>query len=147
MFRGSFDHVLDEKGRVSLPKVFRDALAECRGEPSFVPLRQCLAIFPSEIYEELSSRLSAASSVVDSIQRGQRLIIGMSHPCPVDRAGRILVPTKLREWAGLKRDVVFMGVGNRIEIWDRVRHEADLRVMQDADAYAENMGALKEFGL
>lgn len=145
MFRGSYDHVVDDKGRTSLPKTFRDQLAKRKGEPCLTPLRDCLAIFPADEFDRLCSRLSEASSMVDSIQRAQRLIIGMSVECPFDKSGRILIPAKLRDWAQLKREIVFTGVGNRIEIWDRSRHESELRLVHDE--YADHMRELKEFGL
>jgi MraZ protein len=147
MFTGSYDHVLDDKGRSSLPKEFRDSLSELRGTPRLTALRTCLAIFPPDQWEALQAKLSQASSVVDSIQRAQRLILGMAMPCPFDRQGRILIPPKLRDWAQLKREIVFSGLGNRIEIWDRGRHEAELRLLQDENSYAEHMRELKEFGV
>lgn len=145
MFQGSHDHVVDDKGRTSLPKDFRVQLAKCKGDPCLTPLRDCLAIFSRDDFEALCARLSEASSMVDSIQRAQRLIIGMAVPCPFDKSGRILIPQRLRDWAQIRRDVVLTGVGNRIEVWDRARHEAELQ--QVHDSYAEHMRELKEFGL
>ncbi len=144
MFGGSYDHVLDEKGRTSLPKEFRAQLAGTR-PPTLTALRYCLAIFTAAEFEALRKRLAAASSTNDAVQGLQRLINGMASPCTVDRQGRILIPSKLREWGYLEREIVFTGVGSRIEIWDRARHGAELeRVRQN---YPELAREVREFGL
>ena len=145
MFRGSYDHVLDEKGRTSLPRDFRDTLSGFKGTPVITALRDCLAIYPAEEFEAIEARLSAASSAIDSVQRYQRLFTGMAHPCPFDRQGRILIPQKLRDWAHLERDLVLAGVGRRIEVWDRTRHTADLE--RTRERYAELTRELKDYDL
>ncbi len=145
MFSGSFDHVLDDKGRTSLPKDYRDLLAGHNAEPWLTCLPDCLAIYPESEYETLRGALSAASKVNGSVSRLLRLITGMASRCPFDRQGRILIPPKVRAWAGLQRDIVFTGVGNRIEIWDRARHQAELeRIRDNFDDYTKD---LKDFGL
>ena len=145
MFLGTHDHVLDEKGRTSLPKDFRDVLAKLKGAPWITAFQHCLAVFPPAEFEELREKLTRASSTIDAIQRLQRLILGLACPAAVDRQGRILIPPKLRKWAGLDREIVFTGVGKRIEIWDRARHEADLE--QTRTNYGDYTDLLKEFGL
>ncbi len=142
MFWGCHDHVLDEKGSTSLPKEFR-ALLRGKNTPWLTATPNCLAIFPHEEFEALQSRLSQASTTIDSVQGLQRLYIGMATPCPFDRQGRILVPPRLREWASLEREVTFAGVGKFIELWDRNRHRSELeRVRQN---YPELARELKEF--
>ncbi len=144
-FWGCYDHVLDEKGRTSLPKQFRKTLATLKGVPWLTGLPQCLAILPPKEFEALRRKLTAASSTIDSIQRLQRLILGMASPCSIDRQGRMLVPPKLRKWAHLDREIVFTGVGGRIELWDRACHEAELE--QTRLNYPDYTRDLKEFGL
>ena len=145
MFSGSFDHVLDEKGRTSLPKEFRDTLKGMKGDPWISALPHCLTIFPAEEFEALRDQLANASRTIDAIQRLQRLILGMAARTPVDKQGRILIPPKLRKWAALEREIVFTGVGRGIEVWDRARHEADLE--QTRQHYADYTDTLKDFGL
>ncbi len=145
MFWGCHDHVLDEKGRTSLPKDFRTLLSAQKHEPWITGLPQCLAILPSNEFDALRQKLTAASSTVDSIQRLQRLFLGMAVRCSVDKQGRILIPPKLRKWAHLDREIVFTGVGARIEIWDHARHEAELE--QTRINYADYTKDLKEYDL
>ncbi len=141
MFWGSHDHVLDEKGRTSLPKEFRAQLAAGKRPPWVTALRDCLAVFTAAEFEALQKRLAKASSTNDAVQGLQRLINGMATPCNFDRQGRILIPPKLREWAFLEREIVFTGVGSRIELWDRARLRGELeRVRQHYPELAREVG-------
>lgn len=134
MFLGSFDHVLDDKGRTSLPKEFRERLSSTDGGAFITAYPECLVILPADKFEERRQKL-AAKDHISSVQRLQRLIIGMATPCSFDRQGRIGIPPKLRQWADLGRDIVFCGVGSEIEIWDRARHHAEL--LEAKDHYAD----------
>jgi MraZ protein len=142
MFSGHFDHVLDDKGRTSLPKEFRSLLAG-RNPPTLTRLRYCLAIFPAEEFEGLKQRLSDTSTTLEDVQRLQRLFIGGATPCTFDRQGRILIPQELRKWAKLGREITVMGLGSRIEIWNRGELAADLEGTREN--YPELTRGLKEF--
>ncbi len=145
MFWGSHDHVLDEKGRTSLPKSYRETLKSLKGEPWITALTQCLTLFPAAEFDALREKLTHASSTIESIQHLQRLMLGNASPAGIDRQGRILIPPRLRKWAGLDREIVFTGVGRRIEVWDRARLDADLE--QTKMDYSSYTDILKEFGL
>lgn len=145
MFSGSHDHVLDDKGRTSLPKEHRQELAKFEGDPWLTALPNCLQILPAEIFERINQRLAEKSELNAAVQRLERLITGMAVHCPVDRQGRILVPAKLREWAGLRREVVFVGLRDRIEVWDRARHQAELERIRES--YEESTRELRGSGL
>ena len=145
MFTGSHDHVLDDKGRTSLPKEYRELLKRSKGDPWITALPQCLVIVPPQEFEALSIKLSEASRTIEDILRLQRLTLGMAARAPIDKQGRILIPPKLRKWASLERDIVFTGVGKSIEVWDRARQEADLE--QTRVLYPDFTDTLKTFGL
>jgi MraZ protein len=130
MFWGSHDHVLDDKGRTSLPKEFREALAAFDGDPWITAGECTITIYPPAVFEELRRRLTGPGSHAASVRQLQRLILGMASRCTIDKAGRILIPPKLREWKNLQRDVVFMGLGDLIELWDREEHANALRTAQ-----------------
>ena len=141
MFHGSYDHVLDDKGRTSLPKELRLELGRFEGEPWLIALAQCLAIYPAPDFEAIQRELSRVSKLNASAQRLKRLITGMAVRCPIDRQGRILIPPKARSWASLERQIVFAGVGEHIEIWDRARHQTELeRIRENYDAYTRDLG-------
>ena len=133
MFSGSHDHVLDEKGRTSLPKDFRDLLAAAHGDgepPWLTAFQNCLAIYPADEFQRIRAQLTGRP-LDAKLQRVKRLVIGNAIPCTFDKQGRIVIPPSLRRWAGLDRDIVFTGVDNAIEIWDRERHIAELERARD----------------
>ncbi len=141
MFHGSYDHVLDDKGRTSLPKELRLEMARFEGEPWLAPLAECLAIYPAPYFDAIQRELSGVRKLNASAQRLNRLITGMAVRCPIDRQGRILIPPKARSWASLERQIVFAGVGEYIEIWDRARHQAELEgTRENYDAYTRDLG-------
>ncbi len=124
MFLGCHDHVLDDKGRTSLPKDFREQLAALKNDAYLIALDACLAIYPPKEFARLREHYSQPG-LNAARQRLKRLTLGMAVPIGVDRQGRILIPPRLREMAGLERDIVFTGVGEYIEVWDRARHLAE----------------------
>jgi MraZ protein len=126
---GSFDHVLDDKGRTSLPRPFRLVL-EAEERPAYLTAKPlCLAIYPFAEFHRLRREYSELH--IDSRERLERLHVGNAQPLVIDRQGRILIPPALRRQAGLQRDILFLGVGDRIEIWDRARHAVDLQQTSD----------------
>lgn len=118
-FMGTFTPKLDEKGRVFLPARFRERLSEgvvvTRGQEN------CLYVFPADVFAGESSRVSAMTMSVRSDRLFQRMFFSASEPSVPDKQGRIGIPAPLRAFAGLERDVVVLGVNNRLEIWDPAR--------------------------
>jgi MraZ protein len=127
MFWGSYDHTLDEKGRTALPKEFRTLLAALKGKPWITLSRGCLLILPDAEFRDLQRRYAGHSERREKLRR---LMLGMAQPCTVDKQGRFLIPQILREKGRLQRDLVITGVGERIEIWDRALHAAELEDVQ-----------------
>ena len=123
MFWGCHEHVLDEKGRTSLPKEFRELLTRGSESPWLTAGAQCLSIFPADVFAKLRERLTA-EVLNDAAEALERLIVGSATPCSIDRQGRILIPPPLRRRAQLEREIVFTGLTDRVEIWDRARYEA-----------------------
>lgn len=141
-FLGSFDHVLDDKGRTSLPRPFRLAL-EAEARPAYLTAKpHCLAIYPYDEFHRL--RREYAELHIDSRERLERLHVGNAQPVQIDRQGRILIPPALRRHAGLQREIQFFGIGDRIEIWDRSRYAADMQ--QTADDYPHHTANRKDVG-
>jgi MraZ protein len=130
MFWGCHEHVLDDKGRTSLPKEFRELLTRSSEPPWLTAGAQCLSIYPPDVFSRLRQRL-AEEFLNDSADALERLIIGSATPCSVDRQGRILIPPPLRRRAQLERDIVFTGLSDRVEIWDRTRYEAAIAQTQE----------------
>src|SRR6188768_1773230 len=112
MFRGSFEHGIDDKGRVQIPARFREMLQSSEdsrvvitnfridGEPG-------LDVYPYKAWRDLEERLRAKPQFDLKVLRFQNYYFASAHDCELDRQGRILLPTNLREYAGLKKDVRF----------------------------------------
>jgi len=121
MFRGSTQLNLDNKGRLAIPAKYRDELlANCGGnivvtaDPS-----RCLLIYPQPVWEPIEEKLNSFSSFNLQIRSLQRLIIGNACDVEMDGAGRILISPSLRQFAGLTKEVVLAGQGEKFELWDR----------------------------
>ena len=117
VFRGRYEHTIDPKGRLSIPARYRDELA-ARGVTTLVLSEgdHCVWAYPLDEWER--SRRGCASSRRSLPERRNvvRVMVASAKECPVDRAGRTLVPPELREFAGLKKDVMIagaLGAGSR----------------------------------
>ena len=132
MFRGRYEHTIDPKGRLSIPSRYREELA-ARGITTLVLSEgdHCVWAFPLDAWEQLEERLRLHPQLSPERRSVVRVMVASAKECPVDRAGRTLVPPELREFAGLKKDVMITGALDWFEIWSRERwadHRQTLRV-------------------
>lgn len=121
MFRGQFEHALDPKGRVSIPSHFRDVLGNLEEKCLIVtasPDRYLIA-YPAAEWSQLEQRVRAQSHFDPHVESFKRLYLASAMECSLDKQGRILLPPLLREQGGIVRDIVFAGMGETIQIWDR----------------------------
>ena len=136
MFKGSYRHRIDGKGRLPVPAAFRRGLGQTRATVVVTPLDQCLAAYPAEEWSRLESQLAALPPFSRSVKALSRLISSRAHECALDVQGRILLPAALRAAARLDRESVVAGVLNRFEIWEPQAWAAFLadseRVLEDA---------------
>jgi MraZ protein len=118
---GTHSYALDPKGRVSLPTRFREAFAD--GAWLTIGQDGCLFAFPRAEWERRSEEV-AASPLSDASGRAYaRLFFGASDETKLDGQGRLTVPQRLRDRVGIRKDVVVLGVRDRMEIWDREAYE------------------------
>lgn len=125
-FFGTYDHQLDEKGRVSLPKAFR--LGE--SDDPFVLLQwkpPSLTLFPPETWEKVQERLIEYRSSGDDAWLEVMHLAGMARPTRPDKLGRILIPQQIQEQASLDGTVRMVGNIDRIELWAPEAHDAATR--------------------
>ena len=140
MFMGTYGHSIDAKGRVIVPAKFREVLGD-----SFVVtlgLDGCLFVYPEEEWEDFVKQLKELPGSKEA-RKLQRYFMAGAAPCDVDKQGRVLIPSSHREKVGLDKDVVFVGVMSKIEIWSKERWE-DNNDFDNVDDIAEHMS---EFGL
>jgi MraZ protein len=122
VFRGGPVLTLDGKGRITVPARYRDVLmATVNGQMVIAKNPDgCLSLYPLPVWEQFESSVLALS-VEDEAWR--RLYVGSATEVEIDGGSRVLIPPELRAWAGLERDVKFMGVGPNFELWDMARYE------------------------
>ena len=119
MFMGEYSHSIDEKGRLIIPSRFRDELGT-----NFVLTRGldgCLSIYPEAEWTKLEAKLRSLPLTNKNARTITRFLVSAAAQCELDKQGRILVPSALREYAGLEKDVVLTGNLERIEIWDKTK--------------------------
>ncbi|MDZ4169099.1 MAG: division/cell wall cluster transcriptional repressor MraZ [Coriobacteriia bacterium] len=138
MFFGEYQHTLDAKGRVSLPARFRNqlggAVTVAKG------LDHALYVFLPEDYEQFMGDLLAKSDFNPKVREVRRFFASGALEIQLDSAGRVSLSQQLREWASLDKDVVVIGSGDRIELWDSARwDEYNGRTADNVEALAQEL--------
>ena len=131
---GTYEHSIDAKGRLFIPAKLREELgATCY---LTMGIDACLAIYPQESWDVFTEKFA---SLPMSQSRLMRPIFANAAKCEPDSQGRIVLPQRLRKYAGLEKDVVIIGVHNRAEIW-----AADTWHASEEEMTPEKMAALME---
>lgn len=123
MFYGEYQHSLDKKGRLILPAKYRDSAKSNYIEKFYITrgLDNCLFMFPEDEWKAQEAKFKSVSFTKSQSRKFNRLYFSGAQEVIFDKQGRILVPKYLKDFAGIKRDVMIIGVSNRIEIWDLVK--------------------------
>ena len=121
MFYGEYHHTLDKKGRLIIPAKFRGALEENYVEKFFITqgLDGCLFLFHADIWADFENRLKSLSFTKQQSRFFNRIYFSGAQEVDIDAQGRLSLPTYLKEFAHIKREIVIVGVADRIEIWSR----------------------------
>jgi MraZ protein len=141
MFMGEFQHTVDAKGRLIIPAKLREGLGE-----RFVAtkgLENCLFLFPEREWEAFGEKLRTLPLASGAARAFTRLFFSGASECEVDPQGRILLPSNLREYAGIEKEVVIVGVSNRVEIWAKDRWEEYCKKAEES--FAETAEKLLDF--
>jgi MraZ protein len=141
MFIGEYKHTIDEKGRLAVPVKFRFDL----GSSAVVTrgLDSSLFLFPKEEWDKLASKLASLPLGQANSRAFARLMLAGAMDAELDKQGRLVLPEYLRQYAGLKKNVVLAGLYNRLEIWDEEKWKAyKSSTEQDASHIAERLGEL-----
>ena len=114
---------LDGKGRITVPARWREQLMASDNGQMMVTKNAdgCLSLYPLSVWAPLETMLLSLPAENDA---WRRFFVGSATEAEIDSASRVLLPPELRSWAGLEKDVKFMGVGPYFELWDTARYEA-----------------------
>lgn len=141
MFIGEFSHTLDDKGRVAVPAKFRNDLK--KGAVVTRGLDNCLFVFTRAEWGKLAEKLAALPISQANSRAFARLMLAGAMDVVIDKQGRVILPEYLRQFAGLKKDVVVAGLYSRLEIWDKVAWNSfKQKTETESSAIAERMGEL-----
>ncbi len=136
MFIGEYHHTLDDKSRVALPARFRASWET--GAILTRGLDHSLVVFPRVAWERFMGELQTLPWQQAETRALVRLFLAGATEVELDRSGRMLVPEHLRAYASLEREVVFLGLGNRLELWGKGAWEASIAA---AEAQADTIAA------
>lgn len=136
MFQGRFEHTLDDKGRLAIPSPFRKRLAgddESSGDGTVVVTisDMCLAAYAIGEWEQKLGQIAKLNQFDPKVMAFKRIFVGCAQECPIDKAGRILVPADLRRDAQIGRDAVILGQIEKFEIWGQDRWQKTFNNLTD----------------
>ncbi|MBM7624371.1 division/cell wall cluster transcriptional repressor MraZ [Sporohalobacter salinus] len=143
MLMGEYIHSMDKKGRVIIPAKFREEL-----EDKFVVTRgldECLFIYPMEEWQELEDKLQSLPLTKKDVRIFVRFFFSGATECQLDKQGRISIPANLREYSKLQKEVVIVGVSDRVELWSKEKWDDYLAEAEDS--YEDIAEKMEELGI
>ena len=146
MLIGEFEHSLDVKGRLTMPAKIREDI----GEKFIITkgLDGCLFGFSKQEWDNFEEKLKTLPLTNKNARDFVRFFLSGAIECEIDKQGRFLIASNLREYASLEKEAVITGVGTRIEIWNKEKWKAyNSEENLSADQIAENMASLGMLGI
>jgi MraZ protein len=124
-FLGEYEATLDSKGRFLLPAGFKKQLPEGEGAQFVIKrgFEKCLSLYPMQSWEPIFSEISKLNDFDPKVREFRRYFLNGAILMELDSAGRLLVPSNLKEYAGLEKDIVLAAAVNKIEIWDKSKYQ------------------------
>ena len=148
MFRGRYEHTIDQKGRTSLPARYREVLASI-GEKRIIltsSLDPCLVAYTMPEWLSFEEKIAKLSQFDPAVQKLRRIYVSGAVECEVDDSGRVLIPSTLRDHARLAKDVLWAGAGRYAELWDK-QMWGDATAVASDDERTQMAMRLAELGL
>lgn len=136
MFMGEYNHTIDAKGRLIIPSRFREVLGD-----EFVVTKGmdgCLFVFADPEWQAFEEKLRNLPMIDKEARQFTRFFLAGAASVEVDKQGRVLLPAVLREFAGITKEAVLVGVGSRVEIWSKDRWEGTV-TYQDMEEISRHM--------
>jgi len=142
MFLGEFHHNLDNKGRIAIPAKFRPKLKE--GAVITRGLDGCLSLYPKKEWIALAEKLATLPIAKANSRAFNRFILSGAMDVVLDKQGRIVIPEYLRSYALLKKEIITVGLFNKLEVWSKnqwVKYRS--KTEKDSNAIAEKLGEME----
>jgi MraZ protein len=141
MFLGEFEHTVDDKGSITIPARFRKRLAA--GVVVTKGIDPCLWFYPTDIWSELASKISALPRTDPKAREFRRQVFGGASDMEPDKQGRVNLPPYLREYANIDNQAVIVGLNDYCEIWNPEQwRERQKNSLKDPEARAEQFTSL-----
>ena len=140
MFKGVFEHQLDDKNRLRIPSRFKKELVGENGEKTysfFRGMNKCICVMADDLLDDTISALSEEG--ISESNAASTLFFGSIYSAEEDAQGRVVLPASLKKMAGIQKDVVTLGRGKRLEIWAAERYYAYIEGI-DYDAELKKLG-------
>lgn len=140
MFKGTYAHTIDPKGRLIIPSKYREMLGD-----TFVVTRGldgCLFVYDQNEWTAFETKLKELPLLDKNARQFVRYFMAGATDVEVDKQGRILLPSILREFAGIEKDVLLVGVGTHIEIWSKEKWSLVEAKEEDMDAIEAQMASM-----
>lgn len=145
MFIGHFTHTIDSKGRLSIPVKFREEInTDSKGIVYITAeLDPCLVAYTVDEWNALLEKINNFPLMNQGVKNYRRLLYSRATECSLDKQGRVLIPQKLRDHAGLSGDTYLVGNDTKIEIWHPKKWDsAEARAMESMNTIQEELAKL-----
>ena len=141
MFLGQYQHNLDDKGRLMIPARYRDLLAA--GAFITQGFDRCLMVMTDAYFQDVYARINSMNMADSTARMLRRLILSNAYPVEVDKVGRILVPSNLREFLTTESgELIVAGQGEYFEVWTPAEWQAQMEKLQDVEANEQRFATL-----
>lgn len=137
LFTGEYECKLDAKGRLTLPSKVKSRLPEVSGNQLVLSkgLETCIVVYPQVEYMKIYARIASLSEFNEEYRELQRNLFRRIADVDLDSVGRILIPRQMTHHAGLQKQVIIVGLGNRFEIWDADTYNET--IIKDNEAFSK----------
>jgi len=137
LFTGEYECKLDAKGRLTLPSKVKSRLPEVSGNQLVLSkgLETCIVVYPQVEYMKIYARIASLSEFNEEYRELQRNLFRRIADVDLDSVGRILIPKQMTHHAGLKKQVIIVGLGNRFEIWNADTYNEN--IIKDNEAFSK----------
>jgi MraZ protein len=147
MFRGTSNHTIDPKGRIIIPSRFREQISDSRNGVMVSKLDKGLVAYTFDEWNKIEAKIMFMAEKSESMRRFRRVFIGGAFECICDKQSRILIPPMLREYAGLVKEIVLIGVLTHFEIRSFENWDNENKVMEKEMANEEVRNEIAKLGL